>query len=367
MSTLMTTGYLQTTGSAVSGETNLPRVAQGVYNRNLLDRAMPKLHHARFGQMKDMKQRNGDQMVFRRYEKLAQATTPLVEGQTPTGATLSKTDYVATLKQYGNFIPISDWVDMTHVDPILTEASGMLGENMGETMDSVYREILVAGTTYYVVTADNSEATPALGTTRANAAGVLSKVAIDAVLRDLRSADAKPFTPMVPGSQRIGTYPVGEAYWCLIHTDQEHDLFSDRSGLAGTDAGTNTALLFTPVEKYAQVTGILPGEVGKYRNIRFVTSTNTKVFADAATGGASATTFKSTGGDDPDVYVSLFFGRDAYGIVKLARGSAGVFVEGPGGPSDPLRQRRTVGWKSAGCAVILNDDWMARVECLSLA
>ena len=357
---IMTTGYLRTTGSAVSGETNLPRVAQGVYNRNLLMRSQPKLYHARFGQSKPMSARSGTQMVFRRYEKLAQATTPLVEGVTPNRATLQKTDYVATLKQYGNHLMISDWVDMTHVDPILTETSGLLGENMGETMDSVYREVLVAGTSVYVVTNDytTGSGTPSAGTTRANCKGVLNKSVINKVLRDLRGADARAFTPIIPGSVKVNTYPIGESFWCLTHTDVENDLFAAGGGMSlGTE--------FTPVERYAQISGILPGEIGKYRNVRFVTSTNTKIFPNA---GAAISTngMRSTGGVNNDVYVSLFFARDAYGVVELGRGAAGVMVEGPGGPSDPLRQRRTVGWKAAGCAVILNDSWMIRVEHTSL-
>ena len=354
---LQTVSYMRTTGSAMSGETDLPRVAQGVYDRNLLKRAQPALLHQRFGQQKPLSQRSGQQMVFRRYEKLAQATTPLSDGVTPSGTALSKTDYVATVYQYGNWMTVTDWVDLTHVDPVINEASNVLGENMGETMDSVYREILVAGTSVYCVE-DDDGGTFATGTTRTNCAGTLCKSVIDAVIRELRGADAKPFTPIVAGSTKVNTYPIGEAYWCLIHTDQEHDLFSANGGLTlGED--------FTPVERYASISGIMETEVGKYRNVRFVMTTNAKVFEDA---GAAVGTdgMKSTSGTSNDVYVSLFFARDAYGIVPLQRGSAGVFVERAGGNADPLRQRHTVAWKSAGTAVILNDAWMYRVECTSL-
>jgi hypothetical protein len=55
------------------------------------------------------------------------------------------------------------------------------------------------------------------------------------------------------------------------------------------------------------------------------------------------------------------FARDAYGVVPLQRGSARTIIQRAGGNTDPLEQRNTVGWKSAGCAIILNDDWMYRV------
>jgi len=351
---------MRTTGSAVSGETNLPRVAQGVYDRNLLMRAQPALLHQRFGQQKPLAQRSGQQMVFRRYEKLSQVTTPLSDGVTPTGTALQKTDYVATVRQYGNWMLVTDWVDLTHVDAVISESSEVLGENMGETMDSVYREVIVAGTSVYVVQEDvlTGSGTVVTGTTRNLAGGTLNQVVVDAVIRDLRGADAKTFTPIVAGSTKINTYPIGASYWCLIHTDQEHDLFSANGGFTLGEE-------FTPVERYASISGTMETEVGKYRNVRFVMSTNAKVFPDvgAAVGGDG---MKSTTGTLNDVYVALFFARDAYGIVPLQRGAAGVFVEKAGGNADPLRQRHTVGWKSAGTAVILNDDWMSRVECTSL-
>jgi hypothetical protein len=39
-----------------------------------------------------------------------------------------------------------------------------------------------------------------------------------------------------------------------------------------------------------------------------------------------------------------------------------TYVEAPGGVSDPLHQRRTIGWKVAFKAVILNNNFMVRIE-----
>lgn len=62
------------------------------------------------------------------------------------------------------------------------------------------------------------------------------------------------------------------------------------------------------------------------------------------------------------MYTTLVFGRDAYGIVPLNGGSARTIIHRAGGPGDPLNQRNTVGWKWAGTSVILNDEWMVRIE-----
>lgn len=375
MSTLHDTGYLATTaslnrdGSVRGNEDNLPVVGRGVYIRSLLERAQPELLHQRFGQQKPLTQRSGQTIVFRRYEKLAQATTPLTEGVTPTGTALTKTDYTATVKQYGNYIPITDWVTLTHVDPIIQETSELMGENMGETMDSVYREVLVTGTNVYYVAEDASSGSGdtghwASGAARANVAATLCKGVFDGVIRNMRGQNAKPFEAIIPGSAKISTYPVGQSFWALMHTDLEHDLF--RSANSGMTLGED----FTPIERYSGFKGTMMTEVGKYRNIRFVTSTNAKVWEQSgATTASTASGMKTSGTSgtsDADVYAVLIFARDAYGIVPLQRGSATILIQRPGGPSDPLEQRTTVGWKAAGTAIILNDAWMARMECTTL-
>lgn len=354
MAVTQTIDYLGTTAVHASSDT-LPSLTRGVYNRSLLARAMPYLIHQRFGQQHPLQQRSGQQMLFRRYEKLDQATVPLSDGVTPTGTTLVKRDYVAAIKQYGNYMVISDWVDMTHVDPVIQESTKLMGENMGETMDSVYREILVAGTGVYRVDTDDG-GTYATGAARTDVGGVLCKSVVNAVIRDLDGADAKHFTPMVNGSTRIASYPIGKAYWCVIHTDQVHDLFSTNGGMTlGTE--------FTPVERYSNQTGVMETEIGKYRNVRFVTTTNAKIWSGA---GDTGTTVYKNDGTRFDVYAALFFARDAYGVIPLQRGAGRTIVQRAGSNTDPLEQRNTVGWKGAGTAIILNDEWMRRVECASL-
>jgi N4-gp56 family major capsid protein len=102
--------------------------------------------HGRFGQVRPIKTRSGNQIKFRRYESLPPATTALTEGVTPAGNSLTVTDVTATLAQYGDFLTVSDMVDLTNQDPVLTEAGTVLGEQGGVTVDIVRRDVLVAGT-----------------------------------------------------------------------------------------------------------------------------------------------------------------------------------------------------------------------------
>ncbi len=63
------------------------------------------------------------------------------------------------------------------------------------------------------------------------------------------------------------------------------------------------------------------------------------------------------------VHTSYIFGQNAYAVTDLQ--SVQVYKEGPGGVSDPLNQKMTMGWKLGFKAVILNNSFMARLESSS--
>lgn len=350
---------LQTTATIYADESSIPAVTQAVYNKDLLTRAYPFLVHDRFGQRKPLSQSNGKSMVFRRYERLSLATTPLQEGVTPTGTGLDKTDVVATIKQYGNWIAISDLLDLVGVDNTIRETSKLLGENMGETLDVIYRDILCAGTQVLYVEDDNTGTYAAAGTALTDVNGALCKQALDTAINQLDRQNARKFTSLVEGADKDNTWPLAPAYWAIIHPDVEKDLYNE------TAAGWTIGQDFTPVEQYSKHTDVMPNEVGKYRSIRFVTTTHAKLDVDSGD-TTDVATYRSTSSSQTDVYHTLIFGQDAYGIVPLKGGSARTIIHRAGGTNDPLNQRNTIAWKSATTAVILNDYFMYRICTASL-
>ena len=85
---------------------------------------------------------------------------------------------------------------------------------------------------------------------------------------------------MVGASNKIGTSSVRPSYVALIHPNVEYDLES----VPG----------YKSISDYGDTSGLMPGEVGSYKNIRFVTSTLAAVFLDvgaavSGTGKASTT------------------------------------------------------------------------------
>lgn len=334
---------------------SIPKVTQAIYNRTLLTRAEPLLVYQKFGKKIPLKQRNGKSMVFRRWLNLAENTTPLTEGVTPAGSTLTKEEVIGTLKQYGDYVEISDMLTFTNFDPIINEASDILGEQMGQSTDTLYANDLTAGTNAFtVLTATTYEDY----SDRTHTAKAINKSGLDYVINVLDRANAKKFTGLNAPTEKTNTWAIAPSYWAVIHPDVTRDLYHSDSGLT---LGEH----FTPVEQYGSQAQVVPGEVGKYRSIRFIETTHAKIWA--GTGSTTLTGMRSTG-SNCDVYGCLFFARDAYGIVPLEKGSARTIIHRAGGPGDPLNQRNTVGWKHATCgAVILQDDWMVRLEATSHA
>ena len=321
--------------------TTLTQVAPGVqafYDRNLLARAQPAEVHGRFGQKRPIAKRNGNQIKFRRYSQLAAASTPLTEGVTPAGSSLSVTDLTATLAQYGDFITLSDMVSMVNQDAVVTEATDVLGDQAGTTIDLARRDVLVAGTN--VIYANAVAA-------RVNVATKLTATELDKAIRFLKGQNAKWVTEGVPASTKIGTGSVRKGFVAIVHPDVEFDL----ENITG----------YRSVSDYGSMEGVMEDEIGAYKNIRFVSSTNAKIFAGA--GAAGTATYKNNG-TNYDVYATLIFADNAYGVCPLSGEAMNTYVKalGSAGSADPLEQRSTVGWKATTTTKILNDAWMLRVE-----
>lgn len=316
--------------------TQIPAGVAAFYDRNLLERADPIILHDKFGQSRLAPKKSSSTVKFRKYNALALATTPLTEGATPAGSQLSITDITATVAQYGDFVTITDMVQLTVEDAVITEATDVLGEQAGQSLDAVYRDIINAGTNvrYAGAVANRNLLTTGSKPTVTD---------LDAVLKTLKGQNAKYFTKMIKGTTAVSTTPIRPAFWAIIHPD----MTAIYEGLAG----------WKSVESYASQSEVMDSEVGAYKNIRFVESTQAKNF------GAN------THATPVEVYSTLIIAQNAYGVVGL-RGQRNietiVKALGSSGTADALNQRSTVGWKAVATAKILNDLWMVRLESSSL-
>jgi hypothetical protein len=267
------------------------------------------------------------------------ATTPLLEGVTPAGNTISNQDYTATLSQYGDWVPITDVIEDTtpttscRTSPMCSVSQAAvtvetLRFNVLKAGVNVFYANAVAGRVFVVlrsVARRHRRVTTALN--RQNAKKITSSWRLDAGLQHQvgRSGVHRPLPPR-PGERH----------------PQHHRLQAGRA-----DYGPHTS----PYE----------GEIGSIEQVRFLSSTVFAPFIDA--GGAKGA-IRSTGGTNADVYPILFFGRDAFGIVPLkGKSSMTPMVVNPKpAAGDPLAQRGSVGWKLWTATLILQEAFMARLE-----
>lgn len=313
-----------TTSPALSAE------MKTYYDKDLLDNAEPELVHRQFGQKRPLPKNNGKTIEFRSYSQLPKALTPLTEGVTPNGRSLEVNDITATIAQYGDYVEISDLLDLTGYDPNILEANKLLGSQAGRTLDTITRNAISAGTNVMYQAKED-------GTAVATRAGLTADclLTIDTVFEAAAILKAKN-TPKIDGS-----------YVAIIHPYVAKDFM-----IANREAGT-----WIDVNKYSNATKIFEGEIGKVAGVRFVESTEAKIWGAGQDGAPNGLA----------VFSTLVFGDGAYGVTDLEGGGLQMFVKqlGSAGSADPLNQRATVGWKASTTSKILAEEFIVRIESTS--
>ena len=289
------------------------------YDMTLIDEAQSNLVHDQFGQKRPIPKNGGKTIEFRKFAPLAKATTPITEGVTPDGKSLTVTKIEATVKQYGDYITQSDVLELTSLDNTILEATKLLGRQAGVTLDTIVRDILHANTNVtYCEKDDGGEVTSREGL---NDGCQLTVKMVQKVVAKLRAQNA----PTINGK-----------YVAIIHPYVAYDLMRDPEWI---DA-----------HKYAKPDNLYEGEIGEVAGVRFVQTSEAKIYE----GG---------------VFGTLIFGEGAYGVTEITGGGLQTIVKqkGSAGTADPLDQRSSVGWKAIKTAEILIPQYIVRVESMSAA
>ena len=293
----------------------------------------------KFAKTVRMPKNKSSTVKFRRPKTFTAATTPLQEGVTPATTKFGYEDVEVPLKQYGEVVEITDVIEDTHEDPVLQDATEQSGDNIGRTTEALTYGTLKAGTNVFYQNG-------------ASRSAVNTKISISkqrAVVRALKAQKAKKITKILSPSPDYETRAVEAAYVAIAHTDCEADI----RALPG----------FTPVAEYGSRKPLCEEELGSVEDVRYITSADLDPIIDA--GGAHGGNVVSTGGTSADVYPVLYMGREAYGTVALKGAGAvapSIIPVGKKTKDDPLGQRGYVGWKTWFASLILNQNWMARLE-----
>lgn len=305
------------TNTNMTTSTGLTPGMQTYYNRELLRTFEPHLVHLQFGENYRMPMNSGITMNMRKMIPVAAKTTALEEGNPGEGKMLAEVAVTTTIQQFGDFARCSDWLDMVHLDENITRRVQRFGDAGARSVDALVREELATCTN--VIYAGGKTARAQL-----TAADKLTSKELRKAVRTLKKNLAEKFNGY---------------YVAIVGPDTVYDLQED-------DA-------WVKVSEYQDKENIYTGEVGRLFGIRFVESTEAKIFEGAGASGA-------------DVASVIVLGRYAYGLTSLKGAKPRVIVKpaGSAGTADPIDQISTVGWKLDGFAAkLLQPEFAVRIEC----
>ena len=368
------------------------------YGMELLENAKPQLVHNQFAATKPLPVGGGKTVEWRKFGAFDKALTPLTEGVTPDGSGISVSYITKELSQYGDYTTVSDMLDLTAIDDVVLEITDRHGANMGLTLDTVTRNEIQQGNQVIYAPKLNDD-------------GSKTEITSRYALNDRCKISGELVAKAATALKKMNAPKFNGKYICIIHPSVAYDLRQDESWIAA--------------HQYAAATELFDGEIGELHGVRFVETTEAKIFcgedlaSDSRTllvngavnagktvsfdggtvaagalagryvliGGERAKVVSNTasamtldknvtaadnaviypgegGAEGMAVYGCLFIGKDAYGVVDLSEGTE-VIVKprGSGGTADPLDQRSSVGWKGVHAAAILYDEYMVRVEC----
>ena len=296
------------------------------YEKRLIDQAEPALVHDQFGDPYPIPANGGKNIEFRKYDSLPKATTPLTEGVTPDGQTMNVSTVTAEVKQYGGWVPITDTLQLTAIDNNIVQATKIIASQAGRTLDTIVRDVLAGGT--------NVIYAPKIGEGGAETP-VTSRATLDATCQLTSDMIARAATQL----KAMNADPIGTSFVGIIHPYVAYELRRDPDWI--------------DVHKYAQPDEIYNGEIGTLHGVRFVETSEAKIWKGTGCPAGLA------------VFSTLILGAHAYGSTEIEGGGLEHIVKQLGYGDDPLNQRASVGWKAHKTAERLVEQYMVRIESCS--
>ena len=276
-------------------------LAQAAYDRMARFALRPELY---FDNVADIKPTNqsmpGSSVTFPIISDLAVASAPINESVDVTPQSVSESNVVVTLAEYGNAVLTTAKLrgeSYIEIDPVI---ANVIGYNAGVSMDEVARDVLKAGT---------NVAYSGLATSRATVANTdILKAA------DIRKAKARLRSQNVPNFNGF--------YTAYIHPNVAYDFTSETGSAAWRDPHT-----------YSQPGEIWAGELGAFEGFRFIETPRSPVFNNDGSGSNSTTVTLTCVSNSTSATYTNTTGIDQVGVGDsvsgLVSGTTVVAVSGP--------------------------------------
>ncbi|SDG47625.1 N4-gp56 family major capsid protein [Desulfosporosinus hippei] len=315
---------VQTLGNNGTGFTSIPNENAEIYDREMYDRLIPELQWYKYGAKKQLPKNSGDTVSIRRFENLSTSTTAITEGVIPDGTDLVVVKRSATVSEYGNYAITTEKLNMVGLDDTVSEVSKLMGENAGQSIDEIVRDVVVAGTNVQY----------------ANGVAARNLVAANISYADILKMAR---TMKVNKVKKIQMPDGAMGYVCMVDPYVAYDI--------------KNLTEYKSFNQYDNSKILREGVIAKLAGIYFVEIDNGKVFTGA---GASSA----------DVHASYCLGRDAY-MVPDIKGSSKpkiiVKAAGSAGTADPLDQKSSIGWKAMFATLRIDELSGLRFESLASA
>lgn len=301
----------------------------------------------RFAMEEDMPKGEGTTLNFRRWLNIAPVLAPIQGANTPDPSTQEWKDVQSTIEQYGLWIPQQKHIIDTVDSPVLSRAINTLSYNMRLTYETLKFMVLRKGSTVFYPDNTTLDQRNSVGTGASN--GNLTLNVCRNAVEYLLGENVEYITELIHPKTYIGTRPVEDCFIAVHHTDLNRTI-RDLPG-------------FQHASEYPEQTDVLPGELGRVDDLRFVSHNVCTPWKGA---GAVNANVKNTAGA-ADVYPVLIFGKEAFGCSKLKGTEFNkiLVANSEVSSSDPLAQRGTAGWVGWHSTKILENSYMCRIEVTS--
>lgn len=228
-----------------AGANDLSPEMKEFYRTNMLENARANLYFAQFGRMQGLPKNNGMSIEWRKWNTLPMADK-LMEAVIPTGKKMGVSVIQSPVEQFGMYVTISDRLETHAVDNMLLGATEELGASASRTQDTLIRNEAIKGTSVLYGRTDSAAAATRYELTKEMR---LTPDLVNRAATMLKKNNA----PTINGK-----------YVAIIHPSVAYDLRKTQDWIE--------------VHKYAAVEEIFRGEIGELHGVRFVETTQAKIY-----------------------------------------------------------------------------------------
>lgn len=330
----LTNGFVNAhTGATTPFDSNntLAPELKTFYDTELLENSRIERFYGQFGMKKSLPANHGGSIEWRKFNTFKKANR-LIEGVIPEAQKGGTTVVYGYIAQYGTFVAVTDILEKRAYDPIILGYTEEMGAAAAETQETLIRDALIGHTNKFFC--DNVKAD---GTVVKTPTGY-SDMGVD-VATGMSTLTPTMVAKIVTHLKKKRVPTIGGKYVAVIHPSVSYDLRQSKE--------------WVEAHKYAATTEIFNGEIGELHGCRFIENP----FAPVC-GGSMAPSGGTT-------YATMFFGKDAFGIIDPEDGGLEMIIKDKEQVGGPLNQFSTIGFKleTNGATILYPDRLVVAWSC----